>query len=105
MKIPDGFTGGDKVAFCAAWADVKARSYIDNGSDPQKIKEHYTSVGEAARRLQAASPKEIAEAVAKAVQINDQAVAQGSLKPFDGEENQSNGKVIAAYADHYCPKK
>jgi hypothetical protein len=106
IKPPKGATGGDLEAFCTAYKDIQKLGYgeFKGTADQQKaaIRDHYTKVGEAGKRMQAAAPREIKHVVDVAMDINDDVVSSGSVKPFDSEENKQNGPLLAAYADQQC---
>ena len=103
-KVPKSFSGGDKAAFCAAWADMSRESnVVINTSDANAVRTKYTKIGDIAKRLLASASNETKDEIQTAIRINDEVIAVGNLKPFDSDESKQIGSKIAAYASRQCP--
>jgi hypothetical protein len=100
-RIPDTFTGGDKKAYCSAWAELKAY-YFYQPTEPDDIRAVYTKYGQISAKLVAAGPKEIKAELQRAQAINDEVVRTASTAPLRTPERKAITMLIQTYSDKRC---
>ena len=100
-KVADSFTGGDKTAYCKAWADLNAYFFFPPSS-PDDVRKVYSKYGEISARLVAAGPKEIKDELQRAQEINAEVVRSGATNALDRRETKAIVTVIQTYSDKQC---
>jgi hypothetical protein len=95
-------TSAGAEEFCEVFGRMQTLDLSDPGDEPAAVRERYSKMLELGRDLQAAAPEEIADEVARGLEVTQEVVDSGSREAFARAENRANGEIINQFVQRNC---